>query len=163
MINKKKCWVLGAIVVLVALVLTGWAMAKNYPGSCFKKGPDCVLSRMDERVKELALSPKQQKKYEALRTEIKEQIQKRMQAQEKFLGQVKDQLYKDDPDLKTINNAVKQKLQEMSAVVGEGMDRFLEFYELLDPEQKQKVIDKIRDRIDTFSKYGPRWHLEAES
>ncbi|MGD9124394.1 MAG: Spy/CpxP family protein refolding chaperone, partial [Desulfarculaceae bacterium] len=122
-----------------------------------------VLSRMDERVKELNLSPEQQKKYEALRTEIKEQIQKRMQAQEKFLGQVKDQLYKDDPDLKTINNAVKQKLQEMSVVVGEGMDRFLEFYGLLDPEQKQKIIDTIRDRIDKFSKYGPRWHQEAES
>ncbi|MBW2618986.1 MAG: Spy/CpxP family protein refolding chaperone [Deltaproteobacteria bacterium] len=159
--TKRGYFVVGGVVVLVVgLILAGWAVANEYSEfrSCFKKGPGCILERMDEGVEELNLTRSQRHKYEALKTELKTNLTDSRAKRREFLNRLKQEINTERPDLTAVANLIKSKMDEMSVHLGQGLDGFVEFYNVLDGDQQEKMIAHLREKIDRFEKFGPPHH-----
>lgn len=148
MSKRGKIMILGGSILLVILVGAGLAIGAAYQNSPFKKGPAYFLEKMDAGAYELNLTPSQREKFEGLKSGMKESMVKgRTQGKEMF-GRIKDELGKEEPDMNLVASLLKTQLTEIQTRIGEGIDRFAEFYAALDQNQKKIVLEKARERMD---------------
>ena len=54
---------------------------------------------------------------------------------------------KEDPDVKALSESVKKRIERFSGFMEGNLDLFVEFYETLDQEQKEKIMAAIREKI----------------
>ena len=147
--TKKRKIAIGLVSVLVlALLGGGWAVSEAYERSPFKRGPAFFLDRMDERAEELNLSPSQKERFEALKSEIKGSMVEGREEGRNFFKSLKTEVGKEDPDINAVSALVKAQMTRIHDRVGQGIDRFAEFYAVLDDKQKEKVLAKFRAHMD---------------
>ena len=58
------------------------------------------------------------------------------------------EMNKDDPDVRLLVDMMKKKTDEVSGLVAENLELFFGFYESLDDDQKSKILNAIRDRME---------------
>ncbi len=107
-----------------------------------------MLKRMDNKVEELNLTEGQRATYEEIRAKIKANLMKAGEDREKLFAQVRDELDRENPDMNAVVGMVKGKLKDMPEHVGQALDLFLEFYNVLDEDQKGKVVEMIREKAE---------------
>jgi len=159
---------LGSGVVLLIVLLTGFGLVTAWgPGRCFDRGfhpgfhgkgfhpgfhdkdiSDFVLWRMDKKVKKLNLSDAQKEKYDEIRASIVSRLSEGMDDRKRMIEEFHTEMDKDNPDIAALAESVKKKIKDVSGFVEENLDLFVEFYNSLDDDQKQRVIDAIRDRME---------------
>ena len=54
---------------------------------------------------------------------------------------------KEDPDVKALSESVKKRIERFSGFMEGNLDLFVEFYETLDQEQKEKIMVTIRKKM----------------
>ena len=54
---------------------------------------------------------------------------------------------KEDPDVKVLSESVKKQMKRFPGFMEGNLDLFVEFYETLDKEQKDKVMATIRKKM----------------
>ena len=109
--------------------------------------PGFMLKRLDNKIKELNLTPAQQTKYDELRGRLKERILAAKENRMKFRETVHNELAKESPDVAALAAMMKKKIGDGSATLENGLDLFTDFYSTLDDGQKQKVLAGIRKRM----------------
>jgi len=107
-----------------------------------------MLKRMDSKVEDLDLTEGQRETYEEIRSKIKANMVKAGEEREKLFTQVRAELDQENPDMNAAVGMVKGKLKDMPEHMGWALDLFLEFYNVLDEDQKAKVIEVIRDKAE---------------
>jgi hypothetical protein len=122
----------------------GWGHPR-FSGSDF---PERMLKRMDNKVEELDLTEDQRETYEEIRANIKTNLVKAGEDREKVLAQVRDELDRENPDMNVVVGMVKGKLKDMPEYMAQALDLFLEFFNVLDEDQKAKVVEMIRERAE---------------
>ena len=54
---------------------------------------------------------------------------------------------KEDLDVKSLSESLKKRIERFSGFMEENLDLFVQFYETLDPGQKDTVMASIRERM----------------
>lgn len=141
----KKPFIVGAVVLSLALLVgCGPPRHRRFHGRDFSKH---ILKRLDSRIEKLDLSEAQKKKYEEIRPKIEATLAKAREGREKLFRELRGEMDRENPDLHRAVSLVKLQLEEMPASVGENLNLFMEFYDVLDEDQKAQVVKQIRKRI----------------
>ena len=164
--STRKKVIIGALILsLVVLVGIGatvaygpkgsWArgFAPGFHGMGCHPGPhgediaDFILWKMDRHVKELNLNDVQKKEYGKSKEEIRVGIAEAMERKKDFHRIVHEEMAKEDPDINALAGLMKERAQNIPDMVSKPIDLFVNFYNLLDENQKAKVIEMFRARM----------------
>jgi Spy/CpxP family protein refolding chaperone len=122
----------------------GW----GHPRFSGRDFPERMLKHMDTKAEELDLTEGQREAYEEIRAKIKANLIQAGEDREKLFTQVREELDRENPDMKAVVGMVKGKLKDMPEHMGKALDLFLEFYSVLDEDQKAKVVEVIREKVE---------------
>jgi len=163
--NRKKVVVIGAAILALAVVGFGVTKASGLKAawgsgfhSCFHgMGPrseshsadmaDWVMWKMDRHVKDLNLNEIQTREYEKVKEEIKTSILDAHQRRNEFRHMVRLEMEKENPDMNGLASLIKGRVNHVPDLISEKIDLFLNFYNVLDRDQKARVIEMIRLRM----------------
>jgi Spy/CpxP family protein refolding chaperone len=121
----------------------------SHPKFFGKKFSEHVLSRMDSKVEDLNLSENQKKEYEKIRLEVKEKLTEAMENRKENFRQLQNEINKDKPDINAMAEAAKKQFNKMPVFMADNLDLFIKFYNILDEDQKTKVIETMRKKMRT--------------
>ena len=119
----------------------------SHPKFFGKKISEHVLSRMDSKVEDLNLSENQKKEYEEIRLEVKEKLTEAMENRKENFRQLQNEINKDKPDINAMAEAAKKQFNKMPVFMADNLDLFIKFYNILDEDQKTKVIETMRKKM----------------
>lgn len=107
-----------------------------------------ILKHIDSRVSKLDLNETQKAKYQEIRSKVAVELKSQFAVRQKVRDSLKTELTKPEPDMR----GASVQLEKLMKDRGDGFARlpgyFADFYETLNPEQKAKVLKKMRDRLD---------------
>ncbi len=137
-----------AIALLGGLLFTACGHHRGH--FCNKDFPKRVLKHMDKKIAKLDLDAAQITKYEKIRGEVKKDLQAMQQRHLNAGRLVKAELDKKYPDMEVIVNIIGKNRQKRPQLFEKYSPLLLDFYNSLNTEQQQKVLEKIRDHADRF-------------
>lgn len=118
-----------------------------------------IENHLDEKVEELDLSESQKEQYEEIKQELVAKLKQGFKKRKEFMKEIEIEINNENPDLNAVAAMVKQKLSEFPAIMEGHMDLILSFYNMLDEEQQEKVIEEIREKMERhhrrFSAFTP--------
>ena len=159
---KKKYVIVGSVVAFLVLG-TGFCIVKasgDY-GFCgrgfhppfFKKAfPERILKHMDKKMEELNLSEEQKGKYAQLKASFKADFEEIRSRRHKFMNEIKTEIDLQNPDMQRLAGMVKDRLNGMPDRIGTHLDQLVDFYNILNEEQKARVLERMRERMASFEK-----------
>ena len=151
--KRKKYFIVGSIVLLIALFTAFGLVACRgfhrgfHPGLRHKDFPEFVLWRLDKRVEGLNLSEAQKGKYKEMKGKIETRLKEHREDRKKWMEGLQAAMNKEDPDVKALSESVKKRIERFSGFMEGNLDLFVQFYETLDQEQKEKIMAKIREKM----------------
>jgi Spy/CpxP family protein refolding chaperone len=155
--KRKKYFIVGGIVLLVML-FTGFGLVAArgpcrgfhrgfHPGFHDKDVSEFILWRLDKGVEGLNLSQAQKGKYEEMKGKLETRLKERRDDRKRFMEELQTAMNKEDPDVKVLSESVKKRIKRFSGFMEGNLDLFIEFYENLDKEQKNKIMATIRKKM----------------
>jgi len=126
-----------------------WKHGKKWTQNRFhdKDLPGYIIKHMDGQVEKLELSPIQKGKYEELRTKLKANLSETMEERKSLFEELQAEINRETPDINVLAGLVKKRLQDSPGSMEENLDLFVDFYNILDQDQKTDVINMIRKRV----------------
>jgi Spy/CpxP family protein refolding chaperone len=161
---SKGLWIGGILVVVAGAVILlgpvagcrppGWRDGPFEPSFC-RRGPrfadsdfsERILKHVDRHVAELSLTETQQQSYEALKGKLKTHLQEGKTRRVEWVSELRTELRKDKPDIQVVASHVKKATRALPEAMDRHVDLFVQFYSILDEEQRRKVLERFRDRI----------------
>ena len=154
---KKKYFIIGAIALVITIVV-GYGLfsscgKRNFcdgrfpPGFQGKGFPEHVLGRLDKKVGKLDLSETQQETYQKIRSKTESDFAKMQENRKAFFRELENEFNREDPDINAVVSLLKDKSRDIPAFIGEKLDRFLDFYNMLNEDQKAQMIKRFREKI----------------
>jgi Spy/CpxP family protein refolding chaperone len=155
--KRKKYFVVGSIVLLIVL-FTGFGLVAArgpcrgfhrgfHPGFHDKDVSEFILWRLDKGVEGLNLSEAQKGKYEEMKGKLETRFKEHRDDRKRWMEELQTAMKKEDPDVKVLSESVKKRMKRFSGFMEGNLDLFVEFYETLDKEQKEKIMAKIREKM----------------
>ena len=164
--SRPKKTIIGALILsLAVLVGIGATMAFGPRGSWARGFPpgfhgmgchpgphgedvaDFIMWKMDRHVKDLNLNEAQKKEYERIKEETRAGIAGAIEKRKEFHGIVQAEMNKENPDINALAGLMKERAQHIPDMVSKPIDRFVDFYNLLDEDQQARVIEMFRLRM----------------
>jgi Spy/CpxP family protein refolding chaperone len=155
--KRKKVFIIGSIVLFVMLFTAfGLVAARGpcrgfdggfHPGHHKKDFSEFILWRLDKRVEELNLSEAQKAKYEEMKGKLETRFKEHGEERKRWMEELQTAMNKQDPDVKVLSESVKKRIERFSGFMEGNVDLFVEFYENLDQEQKEKIMATIRGKM----------------
>ena len=105
-----------------------------------------ALKHMDKKVKKLAISEEQQKRYDEIRQILKDDMAGMTRRHDNLMGEIKAEVEKDNPDMQAVAALMKNQLGHFPGIMEKQIDHFMDFYESLNEEQKSQVIEWVREK-----------------
>jgi Spy/CpxP family protein refolding chaperone len=162
---KKKHVILGSVVAFLVFG-TGFCIVKasgDY-GFCgrgihppfFKKAfPERILNRMDNKMEEINLSEEQKEKYTQLKVSFKADFEEMRTGRYKFMNDMRVIMDQKMPDMQRLAGLVKDRLNRMPERIGTHLDQLVDFYNILNEDQKARVLERMRERMARCEKIMP--------
>ena len=159
--GKKKTYFVVAGIVLLTVLFTGCGLI-GARGPCrgFHRGfhpefhhkdvLEFILRRLDKGVEGLNLSEAQKGKYEEMKGKLETRFKEHRDDRKRWMEELQTAMKKEGPDVKVLSESLKKRIERFSGFMEGNLDLFVEFYETLDKEQKEKIMAKIRDRMKRF-------------
>jgi Spy/CpxP family protein refolding chaperone len=151
---RKRSFIIGGIALLVAGVLFIGLLTGCRPFAghgphrfCKKDFSEHVLKRMDKQVAKLDLSEDQHEKYIEIRQRVAADLAEGMEQKRQLHFEFQREINKEEPDINIIVDLVKDRLRGMPDVMEKQLDYFVEFYNILDEDQKAELIQKIQKKM----------------
>ena len=155
--KRKQYFVVGSIVLLIVLLMGFELVAARGPCRGFHRGfhpgfhhkdvSEFILWRLDKGVEGLNLSEAQKGKYEEMKGEIETRSKEHREDRKRLMEELQTAMNKEDPDVKVLSESVKKRIKRFSGFLEGNLDLFVEFYENLDKEQKERVMATIREKM----------------
>ena len=142
------------VILVVTLIIGGcshlspWGHRPGHRG--FHHGfhskdfPERALKRLDKKIKKLALSEEQQKQYAEIRQTLKDEMAGMAQRRDNFLGEIKAEVKKDNPDMNVVAAMMKKQSGHFPVTMEKHIDHIMDFYNSFNEEQKSQVIEWLR-------------------
>ena len=157
---KKKHFIITAAILFLGIVAAcgfhGFRDLGPHPMFCGKRPhskicgknfSEHILSRMDSKVEDLNFSENQKKEYEEIRLEVKEKLTEAMEKRKENFTQLQNEISKDKPDINAMAEVAKKQFNKMPVFMADNLDLFTKFYNILDEDQKSKVIETMRKKM----------------
>jgi Spy/CpxP family protein refolding chaperone len=155
--KRKKYFVVGGIVLLI-VVFTGFGLVAArgpcrgfhrgfHPGFHHKDVSEFVLWRLDKGVEELDLSEAQKGKYEEMKGKLQTRFKEHREDRKRFIEELQTAMNKEGPDVRVLSESLKTRMERFSDFMQGNLDLFVEFYEILDQGQKEKIMSTVRERM----------------
>jgi len=106
-----------------------------------------IIWKMDRHVKELNLNDAQKREYERSKEEIRAGIADAIERKKDFHRIVHEEMDKENPDMNALAGLMKERAQNIPDMVSKPIDLFVNLYNLLDENQKARVIEMFRWRM----------------
>jgi Spy/CpxP family protein refolding chaperone len=151
--KRKKYFIVGSIVLLVVLFTgVGLVAARGpcrgfHPGFHHKNVSEFILWRLDKGIEGLNLSEAQKGKYEEMKGKLETRFKEHRDDRKRWMEELQTAMKKEDPDVKALSESVKKRIERFSGFMEGNLDLFVEFYETLDQEQKEKIMATIRKKM----------------
>lgn len=155
--TKKSYFVIGAVVLVVALIAGGGLFSSCGPHRFCERGfhhpfhgrdfSKFVLERIDKKVEKLGLTEMQQKRYAEIRQKIEADFKKMSEGRKALFKDLQGEINKENPDINRVAGLLKDRLTELPDRITRHLDHFVEFYGILDEDQKARLIKRIRKKI----------------
>lgn len=155
--KRRKYFIVGSIVLLIMLFTGFGLVAARGPCRGFHGGfhprlhhkdvSEFILWRLDKGVEELNLSEPQKGKYEEMKGKLEEWFKEHREDRKRWREELQAAMNKEAPDVKALSESVKNRIKHFSGFMEENVDLFVEFYEILDHEQKEKIMATIREKM----------------
>jgi len=107
-----------------------------------------ILRKMDRRVEKLSLTASQKNEYNTLREKIKSDLKQMKETRKNFFSDLRNEINRSNPDLNAVADLVKGGVSRLPDRIQNHMDYFVEFYNILDEKQKNKVISGFRKKLN---------------
>jgi Spy/CpxP family protein refolding chaperone len=140
--------------VLVIVLLIGfgrvaaWGPCRGFhPGFHHKDLSEFILWRLDKGVAELNLSEAQKGKYEEMKGKLETRLKEHREDRKKWMEELQTAMKKEDPDVRSLSESLKKRMNRFSGFMEGNLDLFVQFYDTLDPGQKEKVMARIREKM----------------
>jgi len=154
---KKKYVIVGSVVAFLVLG-TGFCIVKAsgdygfcgrgfHPPFSKKAFPERILKHMDKKMEELNLSEGQKEKYAQLKASFKADFEEMRSRRHKFMNEIKAEIDQQNPDMQRLADTVKDRLKQMPDRIGTHLDQLVDFYNILDEEQKTRVLERMRESM----------------
>ena len=155
--KRKECFVVVGIVLLIVL-FTGFGLAVArgpcrgfhrgfHPGFHDKDVSEFILWRLNKGVEGLNLSEAQKGKYEEMKGKLEGRFKEHREDRKRWMEELQTAMKKEDPNVKALSESVKKRIERFSGFMEGNLDLFVEFYETLDQEQKEKIMATIRKKM----------------
>ena len=163
---RKKYMIIGAIVVSVMLITGFGLVVADGPGRFWGEesyhrshgGPfhhrfhgegmaAHLFSRMDSRMAFLEPDETQKEKVEEIKAKIKTRLREGMADRNALMTELRAELNGENPDVNNVSDIIKKRIREMSSFMEENIDLFVEFYNMLDEDQKGQLIERFREKM----------------
>jgi len=131
----------------VALALLLLFTAVNCRSYRPHQGAERILCKLDRRVKSLDLTAEQNERYQSLRSRLKVDIEAHQAARNGVLRQLKLEFEKENPDVAAQSAGIKRAMQDRQTAFLKMPDYYLEFYNILNDEQKSRINERIRKKL----------------
>jgi Spy/CpxP family protein refolding chaperone len=141
--------VIGLVGILLAIALGG--CQRGYWNKWHS--PDNILKKIDSEVKELGLTAEQQTKYQDIRSRLDVDIRKHMDTMKQMHIDIEKDLKAEHPDVNAIAAQLKKQFSQEGDPRVKLVDYFVEFYNILNPDQQKKLIDHLGKERRCFN-----WH-----
>ena len=155
--KRKKYFVVGSIVLLIVLLMGFELVAARgpckgfhggfHPGFHHKDISEFILWRLDKGVEGLNLSEAQKGKYEEMKGKLETRFKELREDRKRWMEEFQTAMKKEDPDVKALSESVKKRIERFSGFMEGNLDLFVQFYEILDQEQKDKIMATIREKM----------------
>ncbi|OGR23041.1 MAG: hypothetical protein A2277_13615 [Desulfobacterales bacterium RIFOXYA12_FULL_46_15] len=163
--KKKAVWI--AVILVLAMTVTGFGFAINSGAACgfgsfhrygfSRRGmppfmheeiKNFIAWRMDNGAKGLGLSDTQKEQYDLFHIQFLETMEKALAARTEFKKKVMSTFENENPDLSVMATEAKTHVKALSDAIMENLTRFTGFYNSLDAAQRKIITDKIKAGID---------------
>ncbi len=159
----KKKYVIVCSVVAFLVLGTGFCIVKasgdygfcgrgSHPPFFRKAFRERMLSRMDDKIEQLNLSEEQKEKYTQLKASFKADFEEMRSGRSKFMNDMRAVIDQKNPDMQRVAGLVKDRLNRMPDRIGTHLNQLVDFYNILNEEQKAKVLDRMRERMANCEK-----------
>ena len=164
--SRKKYFIIGAAILLIALLAGVSFIAACGPPGFSDMGPhrmfcgedshprffgkdfsEFILARVDSRVEDLDLSETQIEEYGEIRQKVKGKFVFAMEKRREFFRELRDEINEDNPNMDALAGRIKLHLGKMEDFMSGNLDLLMEFYNILDEDQKARVIEKMREKM----------------
>ena len=146
---KSKWKVVGIVTGVLMLLAVGTLYAFGpFPYCGGGRFQDRILAHIDDRVEDLNLSESQQKTYVDLRQRLEANLNEGAAGRKALFLEIEGEVNSENPDMGVVSELVKERLERIPEFMGANLDLMAEFYNMLDDEQKAKVISKARKRME---------------
>ena len=155
--KRKKYFVIGSIVLLIVLFAGFGLVAARGPCRGFHRGfhpgfhhkdvSEFILWRLDKGVEGLNLSEPQKGKHEEIKGKIETRLKEHRDDRKRWREELQTAMNKENPGVKVLSESIKKRMERFSDFMEGNLDLFVEFYETLDKEQKDKVMATVRKKM----------------
>lgn len=139
--NKMSLIVKYALIASLVLAIVSCG---GPPPFASPKFPERVLHHIDDLADDLDLTADQQQKYEGIRARLKTDMEVELTSRRSFMTRIRKELEKDKPNMASLSGETKNYFSDNPASINRKVDYFMEFYNILDEQQQEKVIKKMR-------------------
>lgn len=158
-IMKRKA--VGLVIVAVALLMVFTVGCKRWGAD--GQFTERFIAHLDERVDTLNLTDAQKAQYEAIKNELRINLDEFGQDRQGFRAAMQMELSKEKPDMAMVADNVKQRMRDMAEFGAGNVDLFVEFYNMLDETQQAQVVDIIQKKIERHEKWKAEHKRGARS
>jgi hypothetical protein len=158
MLRKKT--VLLSVALIGTLVIAGAGVVGCHRppmlcgGGCHGEGfTKHILEKVDSEVAELELTAAQQERYQEIRAQVESEVGDMAQHREAFFQEVKAEMDKESPDLNVLADLLKAHSRRFPERMTFFVDRFMDFYGVLDKEQKGKIMARLKAKLKKFEAF----------
>ena len=147
--KHKKIIMIAAACVVMGLLLSSCGHRNHFS----RHKPEHMLKRIDRRVKSLDLTETQKTQYNEIRKRMVNDLNEDINKFKDLPDQIGMTISEENPDMEEMAELLKMRMSETPALRGKYIDYFVEFYTILDEEQKQQVLEHISRRMRRTSSY----------
>jgi len=123
-----------------------------HPGFHKKDFSEQILRRLDKRVEALNLSEAQKEKYREIKGQLVTRLKEHRDDRKRLMEEIQTEMKKGEPDVKVLSESIKKQIKRFPDFMEGSLDLFVEFYQTLNKEQKDKIISAMRKKMKRYWK-----------
>jgi len=85
--------------------------------------------------------------YRGIRQRVKDKFVFAVEKRREFFRELRDQINEDNPDMNALAGRIKLHLGKMEGFMSDNLDLLIEFYNILDEDQKAMLLENARKKM----------------
>ena len=112
-----------------------------------------ALSHMDDWAQGLNLNGVQEAKYQEIRSKMETSLTEQAEKRRLVFSRLRTEINSQNPDANRIAGVLKDRIDELSALLEQNLDLIVEFYNVLDADQQARIMETIQKRFNRMDRF----------